>query len=552
VLPPSVWSTWKKKDNVYSLNNSVPKAPIVGSKAWKRLESRGLIKTVDVTGGEARDFERVVRKNFGSIFKALNTNVGDGNPVGSPWEWSPLRKIPKQATLRYLNIGEMDKGFWKVDFIKGTCSTTLVMPVSSAVTSTMPSSDPLTPTKLPDTERQEPTHRLWITNCWTGCMSNSSEDFTRENTQVSSVDQSNSNRKLAGSVTSTQKSVSSIAREKRNLNASQADDDSSYTGPTTISSTPFSRSGGGWDDIKALNKVKISTYPSSQGNSSNPKGRPNDPSSDFWQHDVVLDGPLSEFNPLISAARTSEGTIEPSRPTHQPVSKTNNALSDSDTPFSRPSLIKTWSAEETPQPLDQRLADSQPIESFASQVSFYGFEDSPVRGKDVLVNDNDEEEPSHTLRPSTLSHDSAPTPRALAAIPAHPSNSHPKQLKRRLEDLQEYLAENPSLDSSLLRYNSPYEYDDERRRESRSPTVEDDPPASLVSHQTGSNHASTGPTSISGAQHNSVTNRHLSPHYSGRSIIRGKAASFDVPRRLTRSSSALDIPRGKPKMRSQD
>jgi len=350
-------------------------------------------------------------------------------------------------------------------------------------------------------------------------------------------------------MTSTQKSTSNFVRDKGRLNASQVDEDNLYTRSMMTKFVSFNRSGGGWDEIKALNKVKSTTSLSPVGDGGISKVKSSDSSDDPWQHDVVLDGPLFESTSLNSTARTVGNTADPNQPTNQPVFKASDAFSDSDTPFSRPSLAKTWNVGGIPESLDKQSADCQLVESSVSQASFYRFEDSPIESEDIVANDNDEE-PSHTLRPSTMSHDSAPTPRALVTTPALPSHSHPKQLKRRLEDLQEYLVENPSLDSPVLRYNTQYEYDEERRRESRSPTVEDDPPASLVSHQTGSSHASI--VLMPGTQHNSTTNRRLSPRCSTHSVISDKAASFDFSRRLTRSSSVLHIPRDKPKMRSQD
>ncbi|KAF3923427.1 hypothetical protein ABW21_db0206748 [Orbilia brochopaga] len=223
VIPQSIWMTWRgTKDGDLIEQQKVPRALQSSSRAWKRLHSRGLIKCLEVTGGEARDVERAIRKAFGGVFSVLAETGETSAKEDGPQEWTPLRKAPEQITLRALTPGEMSKQFWKVDFLRGTCAEDL--------RSTTPSHSRSSPLQLYDqskasqlarsnasptksqTSGLKPTHRLYITNCWIEGIGGS-WDLTRENSQACSAN----SKRHAGSAFSTQPSSLGVQTLRRRL-----------------------------------------------------------------------------------------------------------------------------------------------------------------------------------------------------------------------------------------------------------------------------------------------------------------------------------------------
>lgn len=103
----------------------LPKACGDKSITDKRLRSRGLIKTVSVTGPDARSVQIAVNAAFGSIFKEMQIlpRRQDADPRNSKFlglqsSWIPLRKIHRDSRLRFLSPAEMvTPALWDVQFL---------------------------------------------------------------------------------------------------------------------------------------------------------------------------------------------------------------------------------------------------------------------------------------------------------------------------------------------------------------------------------------------------------------------------------------------------
>lgn len=117
-------------------NWMIPKACGMKSKVYKRLESRGLIRNVEVTGGSARDVEHAIVAEFGDVIRVLNENVASTSSdvsrsqnsefidveeemvLGLKAPYIPLRKIHKNPRLRFLTKNEMvSSALWTVEFL---------------------------------------------------------------------------------------------------------------------------------------------------------------------------------------------------------------------------------------------------------------------------------------------------------------------------------------------------------------------------------------------------------------------------------------------------
>lgn len=91
----------------------------------KRLQSRGLIKTVTVRGSDARSVNSAIHAAFGTIFREMQmyprVQTPDGRInkfLGLQSSWVPLRKIHKDSRLRFLSPAEMvTPAMWDVQFL---------------------------------------------------------------------------------------------------------------------------------------------------------------------------------------------------------------------------------------------------------------------------------------------------------------------------------------------------------------------------------------------------------------------------------------------------
>ncbi|KAF3919972.1 hypothetical protein AA313_de0208769 [Arthrobotrys entomopaga] len=291
VLPQSTWTTWRcTKDGEVVEQQRAPRALQNSGRAWKRLHSRGLIKCIEITGGEARDVERAIRKAFGAVLGALFEANDSSAKEDGPFDWSPLRKAPEQITLRALTQEEMSKQFWKVDFLRGTCAEDLGPSTPSPRSSHVPSSDP--PSKSSQAPKSsppknavsiaKPTHRLYITNCFTPTLG-ASWDSTRDNTQLSAA---NSKRR-AGSVLSTQPSslgVNSLRRKSKLADFYGSQSPRGLTNDTAYHS--------GWTSIRNLPPETVYIHDNKHGIASL-KPRPAEDEA-FWYYDPCLDGPRED------------------------------------------------------------------------------------------------------------------------------------------------------------------------------------------------------------------------------------------------------------------
>ena len=103
----------------------LPKACGDQSLADRRLRSRGLVKTVSVTGPDARSVHIAINAAFGSVFRNMQLvdqpQVSDPNLsgfLGLRSTWVPLRKIHKDSRLRFLSPAEMvTPAIWDVQFL---------------------------------------------------------------------------------------------------------------------------------------------------------------------------------------------------------------------------------------------------------------------------------------------------------------------------------------------------------------------------------------------------------------------------------------------------
>lgn len=103
----------------------LPKACGDKSVADKRLRSRGLVKTISVSGPDARSVHMAVVSAFGSVFNEMQLlpRRQDADPrysryIGLQSAWIPLRKIYRDSRLRFLSPAEMvTPALWDVQFL---------------------------------------------------------------------------------------------------------------------------------------------------------------------------------------------------------------------------------------------------------------------------------------------------------------------------------------------------------------------------------------------------------------------------------------------------
>lgn len=102
-----------------------PKACGDRSMINKRLQSRGLVKIVTVSGSDARSVNTAICSAFGSVFRDMQLYSRAQPPdsrtstfLGLQSTWIPLRKIHKDSRLRFLSPAEMlTPATWDVQFL---------------------------------------------------------------------------------------------------------------------------------------------------------------------------------------------------------------------------------------------------------------------------------------------------------------------------------------------------------------------------------------------------------------------------------------------------
>jgi hypothetical protein len=104
----------------------VARACAQGSKVEERLRSRGLVKTINVKGPDARDVQAAMLSAFGDLPKAIAGDVGAEAQLSSTLQgyhglnapWIPLRKLHRDSRLRFLDPSEMvTSALWTVTFL---------------------------------------------------------------------------------------------------------------------------------------------------------------------------------------------------------------------------------------------------------------------------------------------------------------------------------------------------------------------------------------------------------------------------------------------------
>lgn len=106
----------------------LPRACVPGRMIDQRLRSRGLIKTVSVRGGDARSVQLAVGNAFESILRLIPSPANPRSPYASDarvdrffglqQSWVPLRKVHKDARLRFLSPAELlTPVLWNATFL---------------------------------------------------------------------------------------------------------------------------------------------------------------------------------------------------------------------------------------------------------------------------------------------------------------------------------------------------------------------------------------------------------------------------------------------------
>ncbi|KAK6505076.1 hypothetical protein TWF481_006999 [Arthrobotrys musiformis] len=520
VLPQCTWTTWRAtKEGDLLEQQRGPRAVQPSGRAWKRLNSRGLIKCLEVTGGEYRDVERAIRKAFGVVLNTLFETSDISTQQQSPYDWSPLRKVPEQLALRALSTEEMSKQFWKIDFLRGTCaedlgSNTALSPRSPNV----PSSE--TPTRSsqlvkPSPQKIQltrPTHRLYITNCWTAGMG-ASWDTAGDNTQLSSV---NSKRRT-GSVVSTQLSSAGTGSLRKKSKLDTRGSLSPKIGDHNYRSV--------WSEIRNLPPASIYIQDSKNEIASAKPRLVEDEA--FWYYDALLDGPRDDSS---SSGEASGSDAAPSsgnedgqdqkllRSTQRSSSSSSSRRRDayrSQKMAAQPTIYETG--------MSMSLIEQPPL--LVSQASLGG-RPAPSLSRNSSRNLGDGETASASL--GAFSHDSDSTPKARSFVntqnssfqnticppaqpayttkiiaPAMPPSTRVLRSSRRAQESQvkkepkdtsnEKTPTNsmvgglaPSQTSTLHRENSKgstvEQWEDAPAQLSRASTVEDHPPASFLTN----------------------------------------------------------------------
>jgi len=109
------------------------KACGVGQRVDERLRSRGLVKTIQVTGPDARDVQAAMLAAFGDLPTTLAEDPYSHRDhkitvphslsqyLGLRAPWIPLRKLHKNSCLRFLNTSEMiTPALWTVHFLSSS------------------------------------------------------------------------------------------------------------------------------------------------------------------------------------------------------------------------------------------------------------------------------------------------------------------------------------------------------------------------------------------------------------------------------------------------
>lgn len=107
----------------------MPRACGRRSKVDERLRSRGLVRTIQIRGPDARDVQVAMLSAFGDLLATINgqsfekhatSHIPDSlsGYIGLQATWIPLRKLHKDSRLRFLDPSEMvTPALWTVPFL---------------------------------------------------------------------------------------------------------------------------------------------------------------------------------------------------------------------------------------------------------------------------------------------------------------------------------------------------------------------------------------------------------------------------------------------------
>lgn len=111
----TVSGTPPRRESTSSSSSSLqPRSFGVDSRLYRRLQTRGFIKSLHITGPSAHDVSSTITSAFGPLLDWCLS-------FHAPSTWQPLRKMHKQTTLEFLAPAEAAAVLWNVDFLRSSC-----------------------------------------------------------------------------------------------------------------------------------------------------------------------------------------------------------------------------------------------------------------------------------------------------------------------------------------------------------------------------------------------------------------------------------------------
>lgn len=110
----TVSATPPRRESTSSSSSLQPRSFGVDSRLYRRLQTRGFIKSLHITGPSAHDVSSAITSAFGPLLDWCLS-------FHTPSTWQPLRKMHKQTTLEFLPPAEAAAVLWNVDFLRSSC-----------------------------------------------------------------------------------------------------------------------------------------------------------------------------------------------------------------------------------------------------------------------------------------------------------------------------------------------------------------------------------------------------------------------------------------------
>ncbi|KAF2739508.1 hypothetical protein EJ04DRAFT_457492 [Polyplosphaeria fusca] len=119
------WSSQAISDWVTEAEEGLlsPKACGSNNMVYKRLQSRGFVRDVELTSANSRDIQGTLANAFGDMMEQLKHANDSQDPLitsypGLRAAFIPLRKVAKESRLRFLNTAEMmSSAVWSAQFL---------------------------------------------------------------------------------------------------------------------------------------------------------------------------------------------------------------------------------------------------------------------------------------------------------------------------------------------------------------------------------------------------------------------------------------------------